>query len=326
MRPSVTVLFLGGTIGMTAQGDGGATPRLGADDLLAGLPGTDRLDLRGIDLFRVGSSHLTFDHVLAVAREAEKAVAGGADGVVVVQGTDSLEETAYLLDLLWPHDRPLVLTGAMRNPGLPGPDGPANLVAALAVAGDPACAGLGAVVVLNDEVHAARSVAKRHTSLPSAFESPHRGPVARMLEGTPVVLGRVPRRGVLPRPERLTARVRLHLSALDDDPAVLCALADGADGLVVAGFGAGHLKTDVAEAAGDLAGRMPVVLASRTGSGAVHARTYGGPGSERDLLGRGLVSAGHLDPLKARLLLTVLLSNAATPEQVRAAFVEHGAG
>ena len=325
MRTRVQVFFLGGTIGMTGAPGQGAAPALDAADLLGGLGHPETVEVVAVDFLKVGSAHLRFGHLLDLLRSADEAVACGVDGVVVVQGTDSMEETSYLLDLLWRHDVPLVVTGAMRNPSLPGPDGPANLTAALAVAASPDCRGLGALVVLNDEVHAARYVAKRHTSLPSAFESPDAGPVARMLEGRPVVVARPVRRQPLPVPDRLEPRVPLLVATLDDDPLVYEALGGLADGLVLAGFGAGHVRTELAELVGRIAARLPVVLASRAGAGSVHTHTYGGPGSEEDLLGKGLVNAGHLNGLKARLLLLVLLAGGADLGRVREAFAEHGA-
>jgi L-asparaginase len=320
----VQVIFLGGTIGMTGAPGQGASPRLDAADLLAGVPVPGDVEVVPLQLLKVGSSHLTFAHLLEVARAADRAVGEGAAGVVVVQGTDSMEETSYLLDLGWRHDAPLVVTGAMRNPGLPGPDGPANLAAAVTAAASPRCRGLGATVLLNDELHAARHVAKRHTSLPSAFGSPGAGPVGRMLEGSPVVTYRPERRDPLPLPDRLDRRVGLVTASLDDDPSLLHAVAGVCDGIVVAGFGAGHLKAEVADAAAEVAERLPVVLTSRTGAGSVHTRTYGGKGSEEDLLARGLVNGGHLAPLKARLLLTVLLGTGADRDTLAATFAHHG--
>lgn len=325
MPTRVQVFFLGGTIGMTGAPGQGAAPTLDGAQLLGGIAWPDSIEVTAVDFLKVGSAHLRFGHLLDLVRATDDAVAAGAEGIVVVQGTDSMEETAYLLDLLWCHDAPLVVTGAMRNPSLPGPDGPANLTAALAVAAATGCRGLGALVVLNDEVHAARHVAKRHTSLPSAFESPNAGPVARMLEGHPVLVTRPVRRPPLPVPAALTARVPLLTATLDDDPVVYEAVGGLADGLVLAGFGAGHVRTELADLVGGLAARLPVVLASRVGAGSVHTRTYGGPGSEVDLLAKGLVSAGHLNGLKARLLLIVLLAEGADRDRIAAVFAEHGA-
>ena len=327
----IAVYFLGGTIGMTTgtdrgseSGASGATPWLDGAALLAGVPGADRLDLRVEDFRKKSSAHLTFADLLELRLRARASVMQGAGGVVVVQGTDSLEETAFLLDLLWERPEPVVVTGAMRNPSLPGPDGPANLAAALAVAASDDCRDLGVLVAFADEVHAARSVAKRHASAPDAFVSPDTGPLGRMLEGRPVLHTRVARRSPLPAPEAITARVPLLTAVIDDDPAVVDAVAQVADGLVVAAFGAGHLRPPVADAVAALVPRIPVVLSSRTGAGSVHTRTYGGPGSETDLLGRGLVNAGHLDGIKARLLLAVLLSTGADRAGVAEAFDRYG--
>lgn len=321
------VFFLGGTISMTPEGSSaGATPRLGSTEILAALAGRlpGEVEVEGVDLCRVGSSHLTFDHLLDLARAAEAAAADGVAGVVVVQGTDSMEESSWFLDLVWGHDIPVLLTGAMRNPSLPSADGDANLLAALAVAADPAWRGQGALVLLNDEIHAARHVAKRHTSSPAAFESPGSGPLGRMLEGRAVPLVRVDRRAALPLPASVPATIPIHVAAVGEDPAVLRSLGTVASGLVVAGFGAGHLKADVAESAGELAERIPVVLTSRAGAGSVHTRTYAGAGSEEDLLAKGLVNGGHLAPLKARLLLALLVGGGADRGTIRAAFAEHG--
>lgn len=318
MTASVAVFFLGGTISMAGR-DGVLVARLGADELIASVPQLAELDVAVAvhDVARVPSAALRFDDVLDLLASM---TAVSADGCVVVQGTDTLEETAFLLDLLWPGDPSLVVTGAMRNPTLPGADGPANLLAAVTVAASDAARGCGVLVVMNDEIHAARFAAKRHTSSPAAFTSPDLGPVGRLVEGNAAFLAGVPRRPQLPVPARMDVTVPVLTSVFDDDGYLLDRIDDGCDGLVVAGFGGGHVPDRLAERLGELAARMPVVLASRAGAGPVLTATYGYAGSETDLIARGLIPSGRLDAVKARVLLAVLLANGA---DVRAGFAAH---
>jgi L-asparaginase len=325
----VRVFFLGGTISMTgfAAGARDLRPDLSGAQLLAALPGPPDVVVDPVDVAHVDSSALTFDVCLDALARADTAVRRGeADGVVVVQGTDTLEETSYLWDLLWRHPQPFVVTGAMRAPDMPGADGPANLLAAISVAASEAGRDEGVLVVVGDEIHAARYVAKRHTSSPAAFVSPDLGPVGRMLEGAPAMGARVPRREVLPVPVR-SPRIALVEATLDDDPALYRAAAAVSEGLVVEGFGAGQVRPDVAEVLGEVAAAMPVVLASRTGAGSVATRTYGGPGSGTDLRARGVVPSGRLGGLRSRVLLRVLLSAdpSPAPDVLVAAFRHHGA-
>jgi L-asparaginase len=222
--------------------------------------------------------------------------------------------------LLLSTDAPVVVTGAMRNPTMAGADGPANILAAIRVAASPCARSLGCLVVVNDQVHAARWVQKAHTGSPAAFVSPDHGPLGHVIEGRvriPVRIRRSPALGFAPR---RTARVGLATIALGDDGTLIEALAEHVDGLVVAAFGAGHVPAAVAPVLGKLAGRIPVVLASRTGAGPVHRVTYGFPGSERDLLARGLISAGCLDPLKARIMLHLLIAAGTDDAGIRKAF------
>ncbi|WP_432175414.1 asparaginase [Streptomyces sp. Tue6028] len=316
MAGSVTVFTLGGTISAA----GGGVGRLTGAEVLAQLAPSPDVDVRLHDFRRIPSSNLTVDDLAELAALIDSAGAAGS-GAVVVQGTDTIEESAFLLDLVCAQHRPVVVTGAMRRPDLPGADGPANLAGAIAVAGDSGCRGLGALVVLADEIHAARHVRKTHTTSVATFASPGAGPLGSVVEGRPRVLLRPPA-PLVDRPLRLlrAARVALLTVSLGDRGELLDAIDDRFDGLVVAAFGAGHLPEWFVEPLERLAARMPIVLASRTGAGALLSRTYSGPGSEHDLLGRGLLSAGPLDAPKARLLLQALLSDGADLARIRRTF------
>ncbi|HEV7653354.1 MAG TPA: asparaginase [Mycobacteriales bacterium] len=317
----VVVYGLGGTISMGAAGPGGVVPSLSPADLMAAVPGLDRtgIELEVVDLRRLPGASVGFADVAAVLAALPDSFGAGATGAVVIQGTDTIEETAYLLDLLHPGPQPVVVTGAMRNPTLAGADGPANLLAAVQVAAGPAAVGLGALVVFADEIHAARRVRKTNTTSIGTFRSPDTGPLGHVVEGRPVLLSRPGRRTVVPAGDR-PARVALVTMAFDDDGVLLDGLAGRVDGLVLAALGAGHVPERLVPVLTELAAGMPVVLASRTGSGSVVASTYAFAGSESDLLGRGLIRAGFLDPFKARLLLHTLLAAGADDATIRAAF------
>jgi L-asparaginase len=316
----VTLFTLGGTIASAgaSAGASGAVPALTGAQLLAAVPGLGaagtEIDVR--DFRRVAGSELTFDDVIELSHALVKA--GPADGVVVTQGTDTIEETAYLLDLLYDGDAPLVVTGAMRNATLAGADGPANLLAAIAVAASPAARGLGCLVVFADDIHAARFARKAHSTSVTAFTSPDAGPLGHVVEGAVTLLTRVPRGPRLPAPPLpVTARVPVLTMALGDDGAVTGLPVDG---LVVAAFGVGHVPSAVAARLQDLAARVPVILTSRTGGGSTLRATYAFPGSEADLLRRGLISGGFLDPYKARVLLRLLLANGASRDEIAKQF------
>jgi L-asparaginase len=302
------------------------TPRLGAAELVQAVPEIQRVaQLETVAFRQTASGDLTLPDLVALAAEIGRRFEQGVDGVVVTQGTDTIEETSFALDLLLPGDRPVVVTGAMRNPTLAGPDGPANLLAAVQVAAAPGAAGLGTVVVLDDEVHAARFVRKTHTSSPAAFRSVTAGPIGWIVEGRPRIAFRLPALAGVPYRVAGDAvpPVALLTAVLGDDARLVEQVAAaGYAGLVVEAFGGGHVPSSAVPALAELAAQLPVVLASRTGGGEVLRETYGFPGSERDLLSRGLVPAGFLDGRKARILLSVLLAGGRDVDGVRTAFAQ----
>ncbi|MEU4195948.1 asparaginase [Kribbella sp. NPDC026611] len=315
---SVALFTLGGTISMAGS------HRLTGEDLTTAIPGVSELAVEIQDVEKIPSGDLTAAKLLEVVDAASKAVTAGAAGAVVTQGTDTLEESTFLADLVWPHPQPLVFTGAMRNPTLAGPDGPANLLAALRVASSPAARDLGALVVFKEEIHAARWVRKTHSTSTATFQSPNTGPIGHVVEDQVRILTRPLRLDGVQgsaEPAALDAtRVALYTVTMDDDGVLLRGVADTHQGLVVAGFGVGHVPSALAPVLGELADRIPVVLTSRTGAGSIVRTTYRSPGSETDLLGRGLVDAGFLDPYKARILLRLLL---ATNEDIALAFEQY---
>ncbi|SFR22514.1 asparaginase [Lentzea waywayandensis] len=303
MDSRVAVASLGGTITMT--GSGAVSPTLGARDLVGGL------DVGEIaTLATIPGASLTFTTLLEAFDWADEQVSAGASGVVIIQGTDTLEETAYFFDCLWPHEEPVVVTGAMRHPGLPGADGPANLAAAVAVAGTSNSRGRGALLVLNDEIHAARWVRKAHSSLMNAFES-FPGPLGLLIEGAPQYFHPAHRSPALPRPLDAPAAPLIE-ATVDDDGSILDWL--NVKGVVVAATGVGHVSEGMAEAISRA--RFPVVVATRTGAGTTFRNTYGFTGSESDLIKRGAVMAGWLCPRKARVLLRLALGSEGPIEDV----------
>lgn len=326
--PRVTVFSLGGTIASTADAGrsaGGVVPRLGARELVDAVPQlSDTAELETVAFRQMPSGDLSLRDLGELAGEIVKRFDSGVDGVVVTQGTDTIEETAFALDLLVRGPRPVVVTGAMRNPTLAGPDGPANLLAAVQVAAAPEAAGLGALVVLNDEIHAARFVRKTHTSSPATFRSGIVGPLGWVVEGRPrIALRPAPlETGALTGPDADDApAVALLTCALGDDLRVLGELERlGYAGVVLEALGGGHVPAPTVPALADLAARLPVVLTSRTGSGEMLQETYGFPGSERDLIAHGLVPGGFLDGPKARILLSLLLAGGADLAGARNAF------
>lgn len=307
----VNVLALGGTIAMTSSSHGGVIPTLTGEALVTAVPGLAALAQVQARSFRqLPGAHLQFSDLEALAQEIRELRLSGIEGFVVTQGTDTIEETAFALDrLLADLDVPVIVTGAMRNPTVAGADGPANLLASVQTALSPLARGQGCLVVLNDEVHAARFVRKTHTSSPAAFASPGVGPLGWLCEGRVRMLTRVSPVAPLERkPQAREVQVALVTIGLGDDGRMVRAMLQaGVDGMVVEATGGGHVAPLVADALEEAARDIPVVLASRTGAGETLASTYGFPGGEIDLQRRGLIRAGWLDGLKSRVLLTLLL-------------------
>ena len=315
--PKVRLFLLGGTITMKGGADTGVVPTVDADALCRAVPGLDHVaDIEARTDQMIASGNLSYQNAFDLATEIQQADKNGdVDGFVVVQGTDTLEEMAFLLDCLLDIKRPVVVTGAMRNPAQLSADGPANILAAVTCAVTKSVGLAGVVVVLNDDIHAARFVTKRHTGNVAAFRSPNNGPIGRVVEGQAHLFS-VPVSGpklVIPNSLEIP-KIALIKASYGDDGYLLNLLENSdCQGVVIEAFGAGHLPESYLDILDRLARKIPVILSSRVGAGHIFQHTYGYKGAEIDLIKRGLIPSGILDGLKAKILLTLLLMSGADP-------------
>jgi L-asparaginase len=308
--PVVAVLTLGGTIASSADPGEGATIRVTGTELMRRIPAAKTVAEVHVQAVRkVPSADLGLRDVLDLRAVVASAIAGGASGVVVTQGTDTMEETSYALDLLTAFDEPVVFTGSMRNLSVPGSDAPANLLAAIRVAASTCARAAGVLVVMNDEIHAARHVRKRHATATSTFGSPLTGPLGYVTEGRVRVLTRPAGRLQVPvMADAADCRVAQVVTYFEDDGQLLRALPGlGYRGLALAAYGGGHVPSWIAPVLAEVCEQIPVVLASRTNAGEVLRETYAYPGGEMDLLARGLIPSAGLDAAHAAVLLRLLL-------------------
>ena len=324
---AVTLLTLGGTIFMTQGADGGhAVPDEAAGQRLRGTL-VDGIDLTALAIANISSSDVRPRHLREVLEHARRAVDEGAAGVVLTHGTDTLEETAFVLNRYWDRPAPLVVTGAMRPASVPGADGPANLRDAVRAATAPSARDQGVLVVFDGHVHLADQVTKASSRSVSAFASAPSGPFAMVDEGDLHLLhrpfdraARVIRENSVP-PDRFP-EVPILTAGLDEDFTLLDHLPPHAtEGLVIAGVGMGHVSpAAMPRLRRLLEAGTPVAVATRIAAGGTSTHHYAYPGSEVDLLEAGALMTGFLPPAQARLLLQVLLADDAGPDRIRESF------
>jgi len=274
---TVALVATGGTIASTPDEDGESRPALSGADLVDAVPGLDRR-LRIEEFDSLPSSRFTVGRMWDLLERVRDLDADpDVSGVVVTQGTDTLEEVAAFVDLCYGGDTPLVFTGAMRTPDAAGADGPANLLAAVRVAGEDRARGAGALVAFSDRVFDAREVLKVHARRVDAFRAPEFGPLGAVEEGR-VVWRRDPpaRASYDPDPDALTSDVHAVTATVHAPAAQIRAAAD-ADGLVLAATGAGNVPPTALEALPAVreAG-VPVVVTSRCPQGRIGRSNYAG--------------------------------------------------
>jgi L-asparaginase len=327
--PLVTVLATGGTIASRADVRGGATAQDGGADLVARLDLPDDVEVRVRDVVRVGGFRMTLDRVHGLARAVATELRDeSVAGVVVAHGTDTIEESAFFLDLFHADPRPVVVTGAQRAADAPDSDGPRNLADAVTAAAAPAARGLGVLIGFGGGLFPARGTVKTHTLAADTFANPSGGPLG-WVHGGRVGVATAPRRGpALPLDAFDPAGLRVDVVACypDADATALRACAEaGARGLVLEATGAGNANPTICAAVAELtAAGVVVVTSTRVAAGPVTA-IYG-DGGGIDLLRAGAVPSGLLRPSQARMLLAALLGLPGDPATVRDAFTDRANG
>ncbi|GAB4430644.1 MAG: asparaginase domain-containing protein [Chloroflexi bacterium OHK40] len=318
--PHILIITTGGTIS-TRRGPsgGGAVPLLKSEELTALLP-------RGIELAfeeftNVPGSHFTPASALTLARRVEAALQHSeVAGVVVTHGVDTLEETAYLIDLVVTAEKPVALTGAARPPTSADYDGVANLAAAIRVAASPAARGLGALIVFAEQIHAAAAAQMVHAQAREAFASPGLGPLGRV-EGEQIWIARRPvarQQIACPRLEEPVDLLRLTQGA--DVRQLRHSIEDGVPGIVLEAFGGGRLPPWWLPQLSDaIRHRIAVVIASRCGAGGL-GDEHGYVGAYHDLRRAGVLFAPNLSGPKARIKLMAALGAARSAQELRAFF------
>jgi L-asparaginase len=318
-RPPVHVIGTGGTIGSAGDYWGGNPTRVPIEELVR-VPGIDSVATISSEQFlNVASSAIGPERWLELSRRIATVFAARPElrGIIVTHGTDTMEETAYFLDLTVGDARPVIVTGSMRPSSMAGADGPANLTAAARAAVDTSSRGRGTMVLMDDRVFAAHDVTKTNSTRVETFQAPERGPLAIADPEGIAYRSKSPGRSAaqfdigalreLPRVDIIYAYAGADSVGID------AAVAAGAKGIVVAGVGRGGMTPSQSRAARRAVARGVVIVTStRTGAGGVPVGLRG------DFIG-----AGELNAQKARVLLCLALSRTTDPAQVRAIFAEN---
>ncbi len=315
MPKKILVLHTGGTISMQADASGAVVtssdnPMNHVSNPLEGI------QVQSLDFFNLPSPHIKPKHMLALYQKI-KEEAANYDGVVITHGTDTLEETAYFLDTMEVPHMPIVLTGAMRSSNELGSDGVYNYLSALRVASDDRAADKGVLVVMNDEIHAAKYVTKTHTTNVGTFQTPTHGP-----------LGLITKREILYF-KTAEPRVRFDLDHIQGLVPIISAYAgmtdelidmldlEQLDGLIIQAFGAGNIPKETAQKLENLLQKgIPVALVSRCFNG-IAEPVYAYQGGGVQLQKSGVFFVKELNAQKARLKLLIALNAGLTGQALK---------
>jgi L-asparaginase len=323
MKPRLATFFTGGTISMRIDpATGGAVPALSGEEIIALVPGLDQIaEFDLINFARLPGPHWTPGRMMELARAVkEKLSDEKIAGAVITHGTDTLEETAYLLDLVLDEQKPVVLVGAMRNSSELSWDGPANLRSAARVAIDGQVRGLGVIVAMSDQLIAASEVVKTHTESTDTFQSRDFGPLGLVDKDRVIVTRRRFEREHIAT-DKIEERVDvIKMYAGADGRFIDFAIDDGARGLVIEALGRGNV-TPAALPAIERAIKagVPVVITSRCSRGRV-LDTYAYVGAGRQLRKMGAILGGMLTSASARIKLMLTLGAGWSVEKIRESF------
>jgi len=322
----IVVLATGGTIASRfSQQHGAVIAGVSGEELVRGIEGcATSVEIVAEQFCNIGSFLFTLDLAFGVVRRVDELLeSADVDGVVVTCGTDTMEEIAYLADLVVASEKPVVFTGAQRHAGYPDSDGPRNLSAAVLVATAEAAKGLGALIVFEDEIHAARDATKVHASRVGTFASAEHGKLGEVDGSEVFVSRRTIRRGTIPT-EAIEARIDLIKLCMGADGRFIDYAAEtGSKGIVVEAFGRGNATLAVTEAVRRAVDRgLVVAVSTRSQQGRI-APIYTGGGGGHDLMAAGAIFAGDLSAVKTRILLAVLLGAAHSWAQISETIRRH---
>ena len=328
-KPTIYILATGGTIAGSGSGSLDSSYTSGTvtvDKLIAAVPDINKIaTIKGEQISNIGSQEMNNEVWFKLAnRVNELLTSGKADGIVITHGTDTMEETAYFLNLVVKSDKPIVMVGAMRNSGSLSADGPLNIFNAVNVAMSKEAAGKGVMVVMNDEIHAAREVTKTNTTAVDTFKSPNSGKIGTVFYGNVKFYMNPVRKHTVNSAFDITKikelpRVDIIYSHSNDNPDfVNVAVKNGAKGIINAGMGNGNPFPSALEALGEaVKNGVVVVRDSRVGSGET---TLNG---EVDDGKYGFLASDNLNAQKARVLLMLALTQTTDKAKIQELFLTH---
>jgi len=321
---NILIIHTGGTISMTEDKVTG-TVKPENQNPLHNITSTLQsiANITVIELFHLPSPHITPKEMLLLKQEIDRRIVQDQiEGVVITHGTDTLEETAYFLDLTITKDVPVVLTGAMRSSNELGADGPYNLISAVKVASSDSAKGKGVLVVLNDEIHTAKNVTKTHTSNVATFQSPQYGPVGSVTKKS-VTFHHAPIVRQTYHINEITKSVVMLKAYAGMDQSIFHAIQTlNVNGLVIEALGQGNLPPATIPGLKDLLKRnVPIVIVSRCFNGFVQD-IYNYEGGGKQLKEIGVLFSNGLNGQKARIKLLIALEITNDPRMIQKMFLQ----